>query len=116
MVKKKGGGVLHTLKEGVESLSGMLFSFFSAKIDEEANVILHKVEGRVDVVSERLIKKLSTAILSGIGFLFLIIAGVSFLIEAQGYSYTQAFIVSGLIVIVLSILLKYYYLKAEKQN
>jgi len=108
--------IIDTIKAGASLLTDSLFSGVVSKISEEAEVLMEKVETKALVIEEKLIRKISASIIVGVAFLMLIFAFFFYLLEYQMMNRTFAFLITGVIVLLIGFYFKYKYLKEEKEG
>ncbi|MFW5745925.1 MAG: hypothetical protein ACOCWQ_00045 [Nanoarchaeota archaeon] len=104
------------VREGISTVSQALFSNVFSQVNQEADILLDKAEQRVMIIEDRILGRLKSAALMGVGALLIILAVLFFLIEDLGLWFYEAFGIMGIIVIVVGLIIRVRQLTQEKQQ
>jgi VIT1/CCC1 family predicted Fe2+/Mn2+ transporter len=99
-------GFMDIVKEGLSYISQIISASIFPPIADGAEMVMKTIENRIIRIEKRILRKISSIIMMGIGGLFLIFALFFFLMEFLGWSSAAAFLSIGIIVFVIGLLLK----------
>ncbi len=94
------------LKEGVASAGDMLFSGLLLRVSEQAEDVVSKFESTAYNMREKMISALMSSLAMAGAVFFLLLAFVFFLIEFLELQFTFAFLIVGLILLVMGLFIK----------
>lgn len=97
---------IDTVKKGVGSISRILVSSISPPIIEGTEIIMKNIEDRIVKMEKRIIKKMTSLMIIGVGAIFLIFSLFFLLREYFNWNNTAAFFTIGIIIFVTGLLLK----------
>lgn len=115
MAKKKEKdheGIIDKVKAVAGTVSDILFP----EIAKGAGEVLDTVEAKALVIETKLIRKLTAAATIGVAAVFLMLAGLFYLIEYQGMSKALAFLIIGVIVLVFGMYMQIKALLEERSQ
>lgn len=113
---KKKGGVMDTIREGASLVSDMIFSNVFTRVNEEADVLMNKVERKALVLEEELLDKVRAAVIIGLGMLFVVLAILFFLMEEMTITKWQAYLGVGILVMLVGLLYKIHVMNKERER
>jgi len=102
----KGHGFMDIIKDGLGFISQIITASIIPPIAESAEVVMKNIEERIIRIEKRILRKLTSFVILGVGILFLIFALLFFLIEYIGWSHTAAFFSIGITIFVIGLLIK----------
>jgi len=104
MAKKES--IFDIVKFVVSTLSEFLLSNIWTRIDEHTQELLEKVETKMRVIVERLIKRLIAMLFLIAGVIFLIVAVMLFSMDTLQLSRTQVFFIAGLFLLIIGLIMQ----------
>jgi hypothetical protein len=101
---EKEYGFMDAVKDGLENISKILLSSIFPQGNTES--IIKNVENRIMKMEQRMLKKMWTMFMIGLGLVFLIFSFFFLLIEYFGLSRSLSFLIIGMVIFVAGLLLK----------
>jgi VIT1/CCC1 family predicted Fe2+/Mn2+ transporter len=103
---KKDHGFIGIIKDGLEYTAHRILANISPPITEGVEKIVQNLEDRIIRIEERMIRKIISFAVIGLGAIFLVFALFFFLREFLGWSNSAAFFSIGIVMFVAGLLLK----------
>ncbi len=98
--------ILDRIKGGLSYISQIIYANILPKIAESAEGVMNNIDNRIIQIEKRILRKISSLLIIGLGGLFLIF-GIFFLLrESLGWSNATAYFSIGITVFVIGLLLK----------
>ncbi len=107
MVKnKKERGFMDIIKGVFIYLSSIVSASIFPKIEEDAEKVMKNIDDRLLLMEKRLLRKIFSFLIIGLGGIFLIFALFFLLIEFLGWSKSLAFFSIGILIFIIGLILK----------
>ncbi|PIN81584.1 hypothetical protein COV13_00825 [Candidatus Woesearchaeota archaeon CG10_big_fil_rev_8_21_14_0_10_32_9] len=103
---KKENWIMEMIKEVLGYIPQIISASVFSPIAQSTELIMKNIEERIMQMEKRIMRKISSLLIIGIGAIFLIFALFFFLLEFLGWSSTAAFFSIGIIIFVIGLLLK----------
>jgi len=103
---EKEQGFMGIIKDGLSYVSQIVSASIFPPIVDGAESVMKKVEERMLIMEKKILRKICSFAVIGLGVLFLIIALLFFLTEYLQWSNTIAFLSIGLIAFIIGLILK----------
>lgn len=100
----------------IKTVAGTVSDIFFPQLAKGAGEILDTVESKALVIEAKIVQKLTAAATIGVAFIFLMFAGLFYLIEYRGISKALAFLIVGLIVLLFGMYMQIKSLLEEKKE
>lgn len=113
---KSDNGIFEAIKAGINFVSEFAIGNVYSHIEEYVDKLSEKLEKKADRFERRFMNSLTNLTLMLLVFLFLTMSGFFYLIEYQGLSKTLASLIFAGIIFVISLFLRYKYLKEEVEH
>jgi hypothetical protein len=112
--REKEGGFMDMIKDGIKdglsNISQIISASIFPPIAEGTDRVMKNIEDRIirieKRIENRILRKITSLLIMGLGAVFLLFALFFFLIEYFGWSKAAAFFSIGMIVFVIGLLLK----------
>jgi len=99
-------GFMSKIKDGLSAVSHVVSASIVPHIEEGARKVMKNIDDRIIIIENRIIKKISSLLIIGLGGMFLTFALLFFLTEYLGWSNALAFFSIGIIIFVVGLILK----------
>lgn len=106
MRKQEEYGFMDLLKNGLGYVSQIISSSIFPPIIEGTEKVMDNIEERIIRIEKRILRKISSLLIIGVGIISLIFAFFFFLIEYLGWSNAAAAFAIGIAVFIIGLLLK----------
>jgi len=103
---EKESGFMGIITDGLSYISQIISASIFPPIVDGAENIMKKVEERMLIMEKKILRKICSMAVIGLGILFLVLSLLFFLIEYLQWSKTIAFLSIGLIIVIAGLLLK----------
>jgi len=103
---EKKHGFMDIIKDGLGYVSQIILASMVPPITQGAEVIMKKIDDRMILLENRVLKKISSLIILGFGAVFLIIALLFFLTEYLHWTNAVSFFSIGITIFVIGLILK----------
>lgn len=103
---EKEHGFMDMIKTGLSSVSQIISATIFPPIAEGAEMVMKNIEDRIIRIEKRILRKLCSFLIIGLGGVFLIFALFFYLVEFLGWSSAAAFFSIGITVFVVGLLFK----------
>ena len=103
------------VKDAVSTVARMVFSGVFSKINEEADMLLDKVEQRSYKMEERMLERLYSFFLLLLGGVFIVMGVYSFMLEYMHFSNAPAYLIVGAGLVLAYIVLSMKYQQKIKE-
>jgi hypothetical protein len=103
---EKEHGFMDAIKDGLGHITHIISASVVPTITEGAERVMKNIDDKIIRVENRILRKISSLIILGLGGVFLIFALLFFLTEYLGWSNAAAFFSIGIIIFVIGLLLQ----------
>ena len=103
---EKENGFMEKIRDGLSYVSQMISASIFPPIADGAEMIMKKIEERMNKIEKRILRKMSFLMIIGFGATMLIFAFLFFLIENLRWSKASAFFSIGITIFVIGLMLK----------
>ena len=114
--KEKKQGFMDKIYKGLNFVSQIISTSILSPVTEGAEVIMQKIEDRIELMEKRILRKLSSLLITAFGAIFLIFALLFFFIDYLKWSTYLSFFIIGVIIFIIGLLLKVRNLSIEREN
>ena len=104
----RAASLIDSVRSGFESFSDAVLSGFFSSVNRKADVIMDRLDQRVLIFQERLVRKLAASLMVGIAGIFLISSAYFYLVEFRQLSRAGAFFLLGVLLLIAGRLMKKY--------
>lgn len=94
------------VKNGLSYISQTIAASVFPQITKGAEIVMNNIDDRIIRIEKRILKKIISLLIIGLGGVFLIFALFFFLIENLGWSNAAAFFYMGITIFIIGLLLK----------
>lgn len=110
---KSDNSIFEAIKAGINFVSEFAVGNVYSHVEEYVEKLSEKLMDKADRFERRFINSLTNLTLMLLVFLFLTMSGFFYLIEYQEFSKTLASLIFAGVIFVISLILRYKYLKEE---
>jgi len=103
---EKEHGFMDIIKGGLSYISQIISASIFPPIVDGMEIVMKNIERRIIQMERRILRKVYSALIIGLGGVFLIFALFNFLIEFLGWTKTTSYLSIGMIIFVIGLMLK----------
>jgi hypothetical protein len=103
---EKESGFMDVIKEGLGYISQVISASIFSPILEGTEIVMKNIDDRIIRIEKRILRKMFSFLIIGLGGIFLILALFFFLVESLGLSKAMAYFAIGIVVFVIGLILK----------
>lgn len=104
--KENNSGLKTILENGLGYISSIISEKMYPRRDENTETFMKNIDNTVLTIEKRVLRKILSFIVIGVGTLFLLFALFSYVKESLGWSNSLAYLSLGIIILIIGLILK----------